>query len=105
MLNETHLLLPTAYLQYPRIILKAPCLTGFWPYHPKSFLARPARDNDRISFWEKGKNLIGQTIKVEFDSRQPPKNGVYSLRFPEFKGLADKESSECIAQEDWPPKE
>jgi len=63
------------------------------------------KDDDREEFWKKGKRLIDQTIKVEFDSRQPPKDGVYALRFPEFKGLADKEPSECIAQEDWPPRE
>lgn len=63
------------------------------------------KDNDREGFWQEGKKLIGQTIKIEFDSRQPPKDGIYSLRFPEFKGMADKEPSECFAQEDWPPRE
>lgn len=42
--------------------------------------------------------MVGETIKIEFDSRQPPKDGVYSLRFPEYKGPSDKTPEECIAQ-------
>jgi len=49
-------------------------------------------------------NLLEQTIKIEFDSRQPENNGIFALRFPEFKGFADKEPDECVAQEDWPPR-
>lgn len=52
-------------------------------------------DEHRDEFDE---SLIGETIKVEFDSRQPPKDGVYALRFPVFKGFADKKPEECIAQ-------
>lgn len=44
-------------------------------------------------------NVIGRTIKVEFDSRQPEKDGVYALRFPVFKGFSDKKPEECIAQD------
>lgn len=44
-------------------------------------------------------NYIGKTIKIEFDSRQPEKDGVYALRFPEFKGFSDKKPEECIAQD------
>jgi len=38
------------------------------------------------------------TIKVEFDSRQPAKDGSYALRFPVFKGFSDKKPEECVAQ-------
>jgi ATP-dependent DNA ligase len=55
-------------------------------------------DNQRIEFWKEGNKLIGKTIKIEFDSRQLPKDGVYSLRFPIFIGYADKEPEECIAE-------
>ena len=55
-------------------------------------------DDQRIEFWNDRENLVGKTIKVEFDSRQPPKDGVYSLRFPVFLGFADKEIEECIAE-------
>jgi hypothetical protein len=57
------------------------------------------KDAEREQFWDEGENLINQTIKVEFDSRQPPKDGVFSLRFPEFIDFADKAPEECIAQE------
>jgi len=55
-------------------------------------------DPQRIEFYEEGDDLIDQTIKVEFDSRQPEKDGVFALRFPIYKGPADKEPEECIAQ-------
>lgn len=55
-------------------------------------------DAQREEFWAEGDDLIDKTIKVEFDSRQPLKNGVYALRFPVFKGFADKAPEECIAQ-------
>ena len=55
-------------------------------------------DIQREEFWVEGDILVDKTIKVEFDSRQPPKNGTYSLRFPVFKGFADKTPEECIAQ-------
>jgi ATP-dependent DNA ligase len=53
-------------------------------------------DDQRREFTDE--ELIGKTIKIEFDSRQPPRDGVYALRFPEFKGFADKTPEECIAQ-------
>jgi ATP-dependent DNA ligase len=59
----------------------------------------------RERFFIEGDNLLNKTIKIEFDSRQPFNEGVYALRFPEFKGFADKEPSECIAQDAWPPVE
>lgn len=43
-------------------------------------------------------DMVGKTIKVEFDSRQPSNDGTYALRFPEYKGLSDKVPEECIAQ-------
>jgi len=55
-------------------------------------------DEQREDFWSKSKKLINKTIKVEFDSRQPPKDGSFALRFPVFKGFADKSVEECIAQ-------
>lgn len=55
-------------------------------------------DEQRLDFWSRKKKLVGRTIKVEFDSRQPPKDGAYALRFPVFKGFADKAPRECIAQ-------
>jgi ATP-dependent DNA ligase len=55
-------------------------------------------DEQREDYWRRGKKLVGKTIKCEFDSRQPPKDGVYALRFPVFKGFADKTQAECIAQ-------
>ena len=54
-------------------------------------------NEQREEFW--GMNLINQTIKVEFSARQPPKDGAYSLRFPEFVDFADKEPSECLAED------
>ena len=54
-------------------------------------------DAQRIEFWNNREDLINKTIKVEFDSRQLPKDGVYSLRFPVFLGFADKTIEECIA--------
>lgn len=59
-------------------------------------------DKQRIDFLKL--DLVGKTIKVEFDSRQFENNGIYALRFPEFRGLSDKVPEECIAQDDWPPK-
>jgi len=44
-------------------------------------------------------DLVNQTIKIEFSARQPPKNGAYSLRFPEFIDFSDKEPSECVAED------
>jgi ATP-dependent DNA ligase len=61
-------------------------------------------DKQREEFFESGDKMINQTIKIEFDSRQPPNGDVHALRFPEYKGHADKSIDECIAQEDWPPK-
>ena len=55
-------------------------------------------DEQRVEYWNEKEELIGTTIKVEFDSRQPPKDGRYALRFPEYKGPADKTPEECIAQ-------
>jgi len=55
-------------------------------------------DEQREDFWKKGNSLISKTIKVEFDSRQKPKDGVYAVRFPVFKGFADKKPNECVAQ-------
>jgi len=62
-------------------------------------------DKQREDFFKEGDDLLEKTIKIEFDSRQPPNDGVYALRFPEFKGFADKDTDECIAQDDWPPYE
>lgn len=59
------------------------CGGGFTNEHRDSFL---------------DSRLIGKTIKVEFDSRQPEKDGVYAVRFPVYKGWADKTPEECIAQ-------
>ncbi|MGW8178061.1 MAG: ATP-dependent DNA ligase [bacterium] len=53
-------------------------------------------DEHRDEFLDDG--LINKTIKVKFDSRQPPKNGEYALRFPVFLGFSDKTPEECIAQ-------
>jgi hypothetical protein len=53
-------------------------------------------DEQRETFWKQ--DLVGTTIKIEFDSRQPEKDGVYALRFPEYKGVSDKTPEECIAQ-------
>jgi ATP-dependent DNA ligase len=53
-------------------------------------------DEHREAFLDDG--LIGQTIKVEFDSRQPEKDGVYALRFPVYASFCDKAPEECIAQ-------
>lgn len=55
-------------------------------------------DEQRVSFWGVRNTLIEKTIKMEFDSRQPPKDGAYAVRFPVFKGWADKTPEECIAQ-------
>jgi ATP-dependent DNA ligase len=55
-------------------------------------------DEQREDYWNKKKSLIDKAIKVEFDSRQPEKDGIYALRFPVFKGFADKTPDECIAQ-------
>jgi len=55
-------------------------------------------DKQREDFWNKRNELIGNTIKIEFDSRQLPKNGSYALRFPVFKYFSDKVPNECIAQ-------
>lgn len=55
-------------------------------------------DEQRLDFWARKNKLVNKTIKVEFDSRQPPKNGSYALRFPVFKGFADKTPKECVAQ-------
>lgn len=55
-------------------------------------------DEQRAEFWEDREHLVDKTIKVEFDSRQPPKNGVYALRFPVYKGASDKTPEECVAQ-------
>jgi len=54
-------------------------------------------DPQREEFWGDD-SLIGQTIKVEFDSRQHAKDGSYALRFPVYKGPSDKTPEECIAQ-------
>jgi ATP-dependent DNA ligase len=53
-------------------------------------------DEQRDELW--GKSLVNTTVKVEFDSRQPAKDGSYALRFPVFKGFADKKPEECVAQ-------
>jgi len=55
-------------------------------------------DEQRDELWH-GKTLANSTVKVEFDSRQPAKDGSYALRFPVFKGAADKKPEECIAQD------
>lgn len=55
-------------------------------------------DEQRDEFWYNREEMIGQTIKVEFDSRQPVKDGIYALRFPVYKGPSDKKQEECIAQ-------
>ena len=62
-------------------------------------------DDQRKEFFKMADDLIDKTIKVEFDSRLPENDGTFALRFPEFKGFADKDIDECIAQEDWPPRE
>jgi len=53
-------------------------------------------DAQRVEYY--GDDAVGWTIKVEFDSRQPPKNGVHAVRFPVFKGRSDKKPEECVAQ-------
>lgn len=55
-------------------------------------------DSQREEYWRDRKKLVEKTIKVEFDSRQPPKNGACKIRFPVFKGFADKKPEECVAQ-------
>ena len=55
-------------------------------------------DVQREEYWRDRKKLVDKTIKVEFDSRQPPKDGGCKIRFPIFKGFADKKPEECIAQ-------
>lgn len=55
-------------------------------------------DEQRDKFWRDRDTLIGTTVKVEFDSRQPAKDGSYALRFPVFKGFSDKKPDECVAQ-------
>ncbi len=55
-------------------------------------------DEHRIEFWDNKKSYIGKTAKIEFDSRQPPKDGAYAVRFPVFKGWSDKTPEECVAQ-------
>jgi len=54
-------------------------------------------NDQRVDFWKR-KPLVKKTIKVEFDSRQLPKDGAYALRFPVYKGFSDKTPNECIAQ-------
>ncbi len=61
-------------------------------------------DEQRAELWDDRDRLLqdkvgnGPTIKVEFDSRQPAKDGSYALRFPVFKGFSDKKPEECVAQ-------
>jgi ATP-dependent DNA ligase len=55
-------------------------------------------DEQRTEFWCDRTNLIGKTVKIEFDSRQPAKNGAFALRFPVWIGWSDKTSDECVAQ-------
>jgi ATP-dependent DNA ligase len=55
-------------------------------------------DEQRQEFWQDRGELIGKVIKVEFDSRQPPKDGAFALRFPVFISFADKTPEECVAQ-------
>lgn len=55
-------------------------------------------DEQRDRFLAEKDDLVGKTIKVEFDSRQPAKDGSYALRFPVFKGFSDKKPEECVAQ-------
>lgn len=55
-------------------------------------------DEQRERFWAERAQVVGKTIKVEFDSRQEPKNGAWAVRFPVFKGWADKRPDECVAQ-------
>jgi len=55
-------------------------------------------DGQREEFWRDRAKLVEKTIKVEFDSRQPPKDGACKIRFPVFKGFADKKPEECVAQ-------
>jgi ATP-dependent DNA ligase len=54
-------------------------------------------DKDRDEFLND--NLTGKTIKIKFDSRQPPKDGEYALRFPVFVGMSDKLPEECKAED------
>lgn len=55
-------------------------------------------DSEREEFWKKRECLIGKTIKIEFDSRQPPRDGSYALRFPVYVKFSDKIPEECISQ-------
>lgn len=54
-------------------------------------------DKHRDEFLDE--ELVGQTIKVKFDSRQPPKDGEYALRFPVFLSFSDKLAEECLAED------
>ena len=53
---------------------------------------------EKTSLISERDSVRSANIKVEFDSRQPPKDGACKIRFPVFKGFADKKPSECIAQ-------
>lgn len=53
-------------------------------------------DQQREEYWDDKENMIGKTIKVEFDSRQ---TGTFALRFPVFLGITDKVAAECVAED------
>jgi ATP-dependent DNA ligase len=56
-------------------------------------------DKQREELWEERDKIVGKTVKIEFSKRQRSRNGAYALRFPEYKGLADKRPDECIMYE------
>jgi len=55
-------------------------------------------DEQREEFWQDQDSLINTTVRIEFDSRQPAKNGSYALRFPVYLGASDKTPNECVSQ-------
>lgn len=55
-------------------------------------------DEQRDELWTNRNSLVETTIKIEFDSRLPEKDGKFAFRFPVFKDMCDKTPEECIAQ-------
>ena len=51
-------------------------------------------DEQRISFWENKKDLIGRIVEIKCDTITQNQNGTYSLRFPVFMRLRGFESGE-----------
>ena len=51
-------------------------------------------DEQRISFWENKRHLIGRIVEIKCDTITQNQNGTYSLRFPVFMRLRGFESGE-----------